>query len=67
LILSNATVNSAPATQVFDEGSFAVQDIAPGQTLQIPFRFKVPKGTTGPLQIAVTGTFNEPVFFTGQL
>lgn len=67
LILTNATVNNTPATQVFDEGALVTQDIAPGQTLQLPFRFKVTEGTTGALQIAVTGTFNEPVFFTGQL
>lgn len=66
LTLPNATVNSAPAQQVFDEG-FVTQDIAPGQQLAVPFRFKVAEGTTGPLQIAVAGSFNEPVFFTGQL
>jgi len=67
LITTNATVNNMPAAQVFDGAVFPTQDIAPGQALTIPFRFKVPAGTTGPLQIAVTGAFNEPVFFTGQL
>lgn len=66
LITMNATVDSAPAEQIFDSG-LPTQDIAPGQTLKIPFRFKVPEGTSGPLQIAVTDTFNEPVFFTGRL
>lgn len=67
LVTINATVNNAPATQVFDEATLTTQDIAPGQTLQIPFRFKVAEGTTGVLQIAVAGALNEPVFFTGQL
>ena len=67
LVTTNATVNSTPATQVFDESFLPTQDIAPGQQLVVPFRFKVPAGTTGPLQIAVTDTFNEPVFFTGKI
>lgn len=67
LISKNATVNGAPAQEVFGSATFATQDIAPGQQLVLAFRFKVKEGTTGPLQIAVTDTFNEPVFFTGQL
>jgi hypothetical protein len=43
------------------------QYIAVGQQLNAPFVFQVRKGTTGSLQVAVTDTFNEPVFFTGQL
>lgn len=67
LVTINATVNNSPATQVFDESFLPTQDIAPGQTLIVPFRFKVAEGTTGALQIAVAAAFNEPVFFTGQL
>lgn len=67
LISKNATVNGSPAQEVFGTATFATQDIAPGQKLVLPFRFKVENGTTGPLQIAVTDTFNEPVFFTGTL
>lgn len=67
LITTNATVNNMPAVQVFDGAAIPTQDIAPGQSLTIPFRFKVAQGTSGPLQIAVSGAFNEPVFFTGQL
>ncbi|WP_214367070.1 hypothetical protein [Pseudonocardia sp. H11422] len=67
LITMNATVNSAPAERVFDDAFVPTQDIAPGQRLAIPFRFKVKEGTTGPLQIAVTDAFNEPVFFNGTL
>lgn len=67
LITKNATVNGQPAAEIFGEGTFATQDIAPGQQLQIPFRFKTAEGVTGPLQISVTDTFNEPVFFTGQI
>lgn len=67
LISKNATVNGAPAQEVYGAATFATQDIAPGQQLVLPFRFKVPEGTTGPLQIAVTDTFNDPVFFTGTL
>jgi hypothetical protein len=67
MITKNATVNGQPAPQIFGEGTFATQDIAPGQQLQLPFRFKTPAGTTGPLQIAVTDSFNEPVFFNGNI
>jgi hypothetical protein len=67
LLSKNATVNGTPAQEVLGTGTFATQDIAPGQQLVLPFRFKVAEGTTGPLQIAVTDSFNEPVFFTGQL
>jgi hypothetical protein len=67
LVTMNATVAGAPATQVFDGDIVHTQDIAPGQQLKVPFRFQVPKGTTGPLQISVQDTFNEPVFFTGTL
>ena len=63
----NVTVNNAPAERVFADAALATQDIAPGQQLVIPLRFKVKKGTSGPLQIAVTDTFNEPVFFNGKL
>lgn len=67
LISTNATVAGAPAQQVFDENFWPNQDIAPGQQLNAPFRFQVKKGTTGAVQIAVTDSFNEPVFFTGEL
>lgn len=67
LVTINATVNNAPAERLFDEATLTTQDIAAGQSLAIPFRFKVPDGTTGPLQIAVSGAFNEPAFFTGNL
>jgi hypothetical protein len=67
LITINATVNNGPAQQIFTDNALPTQQIAPGQRLEIPFRFKVAEGTTGQLQIAVTDTFNEPVFFTGTL
>ena len=67
LITTNVTVNSAPAQQVYDGVIWPTQDIAPGQQLKAGYRFEVPKGTTGPLQVAVTDSFNEPVFFTGEL
>ena len=67
LITTNVTVNSTPAEQIFDGNSLPTQDIAVGQQLQEPIRFKVKKTTRGPLQVAVTDTFNEPVFFTGTL
>jgi hypothetical protein len=66
LIVSNATVNSTPAEAIYVDG-LPTQDIAPGQQLAIPFRFKVDDATSGPLQIAVTDTFNKPVFFNGSL
>jgi hypothetical protein len=67
LVTTNATVAGAPAKQVLDGDVLHTQDIAPGQQLKVPFRFQVPKGTAGPLQISVQDTFNEPVFFTGNL
>ncbi|MGQ0574613.1 MAG: hypothetical protein ACT4RN_10475 [Pseudonocardia sp.] len=67
LISTNATVAGAPAQQVFDDSFLPTQDVAVGQQLAVPFRFQVRDGTTGPLQVAVTDTFNEPVFFTGTL
>lgn len=67
LIMIDATVAGAPATEVYSQASFATQQIAPGQSLTIPFHFKVNKGTSGPLQIAVTDSFNEPMFFTGAI
>ena len=68
LITMNVTAAERPAERIFlDAGGFPTQDIAPGQALQVPLRFKVPDGTTGALQVAVTDTFNEPVFFNGQL
>ena len=67
LITMNVTVNSAPAERVFEGVDLPTQDIAVGQQLQVPLRFKVKKGTTGPLQVAVTDTSNEPVFFNGTL
>jgi len=63
----NATVNSAPADQIFDGAALTTQNIAPGQQLKVPFRFTMPRSASGPLQIAVTDTFNEPVFFTGRI
>lgn len=67
LISTNVTVNQAPAERVFDGVDLPNQDIAPGQELREPIRFKVKKGATGPMQVAVTDTFNQPVFFTGTL
>lgn len=66
-VTKSATVNGAPADELFDGQSFATQDIAPGQQLAIPFRFTVKRGTAGPVQISVAAMFNEPVFFTGKL
>lgn len=67
LVTKNATVNGQPAQEIFGAGTLATQDIAPGQSLQLPFRFKTEAGAKGPLQIAVTDTFNEPVFFNGNI
>lgn len=67
LVTINATVGSTPAERVFEDANLPTQDVAPGQRLDIPFQFKVKKGTAGDLQIAVTVDFNEPVFFTGKL
>ncbi len=68
LVTVNATVASRPVERIVLDGTGLVtQDVAPGQALEYPARFKAPKDLTGPLQIAVTAEFNEPVFFTGQI
>ncbi len=67
LVTMNVTVNNAPAERIYDGADLPTQDIAVGQQLQVPVRFKVKKGATGALQVAVTDTFNEPVFFNGAL
>jgi hypothetical protein len=66
LLTANATVDTAPADPISLDGLRA-QDIAPGQQLTIPFRFKVQDGPPGPLQIAVEYAENQPVVFTGSL
>jgi hypothetical protein len=67
LILTSATVNSAPAEEIYDGQVLPSQQIPVGQQLKVPFRFKVRKGTTGSLQVSVKDTFNDPAFFTGKL
>ena len=62
----HATVDTVPADPI-DLDGLTAQDIAPGQQLTIPFRFKVQDGPSGPLQIAVEYADNEPVVFTGSL
>jgi hypothetical protein len=67
LLTINVTVGSVAAERVFDDGLPPTQDLAPGQQAKVPFKFKVKKGTKGPLQISVSPSLNEPVFFTGSL
>jgi hypothetical protein len=68
LVTVNATVAGRAVERIFDEGAPLVsQDIAPGQSLEFPARFKAPADLVGPLQVAATAELNEPVFFTGQL
>jgi hypothetical protein len=67
LTTTNVTVGSTQAGRIFDGVDVPTADLAPGQTLKLPFQFKVKKGTKGALQISVTAELNEPVFFTGTL
>jgi hypothetical protein len=68
LVTVNATIAGKPVERIFDDGAQLVsQDVAPGQSLEFEARFKAPKTSTGDLQVAATGEFNEPVFFTGQI
>jgi len=67
LVTVNATVAGRPVQRLVDDTLIVSQDIAPGQSLEYPARFKAPKDLTGALQIAATGELNEPVFFTGRL
>lgn len=67
LLTINVTAGSTPAERIFEDAPIPTQDVAPGQQLQVPFQFKVKKGTTGPLQVSVAADLNEPVFFTGVL
>ena len=66
LIRVHAMVDTAPADSI-DVGRLTTRDIAPGQRLTIPFRFKVQDGPSGPLQIAVEYADHDPVIFTGSL
>ena len=66
LLTVNAAVDRAPADRIHRHG-LSAQDIAPGQQLRIPFRFKVQDGPPGPLKIAVGYADNQPVMFTGSL
>jgi hypothetical protein len=65
-VLINISVGGTAAERIYDSLP-PTQDLAPGQTAKIPFQFKVKKGATGPLQVSVSASFNEPVFFTGTL
>ncbi|MCE0763489.1 hypothetical protein LWC35_11325 [Pseudonocardia kujensis] len=68
LVTMSATANGAPTQQYWGDGNgLPTQQIAPGQSLAVPFQFKTPKGTKGSLQIAVAAELNEPVFFNGLL
>jgi hypothetical protein len=62
----NVAVAGTAVERVYDSPP-PTQDLAPGQSAKIPFQFKVKKGTTGTLQVSVSASFNEPVFFTGTL
>ena len=66
LVGVRAMVDTAPADSI-DLDRPTAQDIAPGQRLTIPFRFKVQDGPSGPMQIAVEYADNDPVIFTGSL
>ena len=66
LISVHAMVDTAPADSI-NVGRPTAQDIAPGQRLTIPFRFKLQDGPSGPMQIAVEYADNDPVIFTGSL
>ena len=66
LITMNATVDAAAADPIYLDG-LTTQDIAPGQQLTMPFRFKVRDGPSGPLQIAVQDAHAERMVFTGSL
>jgi hypothetical protein len=59
LVTVNAAVDTVPANPIYLAGLTA-QEIAPGQQLAIPFRFKVQDGPSGPLQIAVEYADNQP-------
>ncbi|WP_226353569.1 hypothetical protein [Pseudonocardia sp. ICBG601] len=67
LVSINVTAASQPAERIFEDAPLATQTIAPGQQLKIPFQFKVKKGTTGAVQIAVSADFNEPALFTATM
>ena len=63
LVTVNAAVDTV-AVDPIDLAGLTAQEIASGQQLTIPFRFKVQDGPSGPLQIAVKYAEDEPVMFT---
>ncbi len=67
LLTINATVGNVAAESLFDGIGLTSADLPPGQTLKVPFQFKVKKGAVGDLRISVAADLNEPVFFTGKL
>jgi hypothetical protein len=62
----NISVTGVAAERIYDSVP-PTQDLAPGQSANIPFEFKIKEGAKGPLQVSVSAGFNEPVFFTGSL
>ncbi|HXV93059.1 MAG TPA: hypothetical protein VD813_07160, partial [Pseudonocardia sp.] len=66
LVTIGATVAGTPAEPVYSDATFAAQEIVPGQRLTLPWRFTVPEGVTGPLEITVTDSGSEPAVFTGE-
>lgn len=65
-VLTSATMAGKAVEEIY-ETTPPSADIAPGQTLELPFQFALPKGAKGDLQISVAGMFNEPVFFNGTI
>jgi hypothetical protein len=61
-----ATVNGNAVEAVpLDEP--IVQNIEPNMQLNVPFRFRVKNGTTGPLQVTVQNGTGKPVYFTSTI
>jgi hypothetical protein len=59
-----ATVNGV-AVQPYSPDGQIIQNIEPKMQLNIPFRFTVKNGTTGPLKVTVQYADRRPVYFTG--
>jgi hypothetical protein len=66
-IVVAATVGGRAAPQVFDQTFLSTQPIPAGQRLEVPFRFRVPQGVTGSLQITISESGVPTVIVNGTL
>lgn len=65
-VVITATVDGTEAPAVYPDGPIT-QDIEPGVQLNVPFRFTVKDGVSGPLQVTVNEPGGKVVYFNGTI